>query len=45
MSNTLGVRMNSFSESFSTETEQDATSILTELDKGKILFNLTNVIA
>lgn len=27
--------MNSFNENFSAETEQDATSILTELDKGK----------
>lgn len=34
MTNTLGIRMNSFSENFSAETEQDATSILTELDKG-----------
>lgn len=36
MANTLGIRMNSFSENFSTETEQDATSILTELDKGNV---------
>lgn len=37
MCSTLGVRMNSFSENFSNETEQDATSILTELDKGKVI--------
>lgn len=35
MTNSLvSVRLNSFNENFINETEQDANSILTELDKG-----------
>lgn len=34
MSNLVSVRLNSFNENFVSETDQDANSILTELDKG-----------
>lgn len=34
MSNLSSVRLNSFNENFINETDQDATSLLTELDKG-----------
>lgn len=35
MSSYVGARMNVFNESFLNETDQDANSVLTELDKGK----------
>lgn len=34
MANLIGVRINSFNENFVTETDQDANSVLMELDKG-----------
>lgn len=34
MSTLVGVRANSFNENFLNETDQDANSVLTELDKG-----------
>lgn len=34
MTNLSTVRLNSFNENFINETDQDATSLLTELDKG-----------
>lgn len=34
MSNLASIRLNTFNENFVNETDQDATSLLTELDKG-----------
>lgn len=34
MTNLIGVRINSFNENFVTDTDQDANSVLMELDKG-----------
>lgn len=35
MNNSIAIRVNTFNENFLNETDQDANSVLTELDRGK----------